>query len=207
MIAPCPGQLPSNISKLLGQLGKLWAESDACPHIKKETKTAWDDLLHAWADDSSLPLFVRKGSLVRGSEIIHSSGRAIIPTDNSPAQWACHLAFRNVVPTLQQIRDNFHEDSIPVAFAHKREEYKQRKYNKTLGSYSINRFGWQLCHFNDVGLNSRTPLERLSIDDLKKAFTYLLSPSNFFVVPKVWGGMGDTDEFIDAFRKATSPNH
>ena len=112
MITHCPEQLPSNISELLGQLGRLWAESDACPHIKKETKTAWDNLLHAWADDNSLPLLVRKGSLVRGSEIIHSSGRAIIPTDNSPAQWACHLAFRDVIPTLQQIRDNFHEDYL-----------------------------------------------------------------------------------------------
>jgi hypothetical protein len=205
MIPCCPEKLPGNLSELLTLLGKLWAESDTCPHIKIETKRAWDNMLHAWSSDNSLPLLIRKGSLVKGSEIIHSSGRVLIPTDNSPAQWACHLALRDIVPTLEEIKDYIQKDSIPVAFAHKKKEQGQRKYHKTLGNNSINKFGWQLCHIQNVGLNFRTPLESSSIDDLKRAFISLLSPSNFFVVPKVWGGMGDTSEFITAFQIAT-PN-
>jgi hypothetical protein len=205
MIPRCPDTLPPGISTLLRQLGQESAKSDICPRFSRKTRSAWDSLLSAWVADNSLPLLVRKSGLVRGSEVTHSSSRRIVPTDNSPAQWACHLAFRDIVPTVQEIHEYFRTDSIPMSFAHKKGEKDQRRYHCTLGKYSINKYGWQLCHVQDVGLKSRTLLEHTSIGDLKKAFTFLLSPANFFVVPKVWGGMGDTAEFIEAFRNA-SPN-
>jgi hypothetical protein len=207
MIPRCPEQLPANISTALRSLGRMWAECSVCPHIAQSTKTAWDSLLREWADDPLLPLLVRKSSLVRGSQINHSSGRSIVPTDNSPAQWVCHLALLDIVPSIQEIRDSITNDEIPVSFAHKSNERTERKYHRTLGRFSINKHGWQLCHIQDVGLNSRTPLEHTQINDLKAAFISLLSPTNFFVVPKEWGGMGDTVEFIEAFRNASSPNH
>lgn len=206
MIPRCPDTLPSSISTLLRQLGQQWAKSDICPHISTETQVTWDSLLSVWQADNSLPLLIRKSGLVRGSEITHSSGRRIVPTDNSPAQWVCSLAFSNIVPTVQQIHEYLRTDSTPMSFAHKKGENDQRRYHCRLGKYSINKYGWQLCHVKNVGLNSRTPLENTSIENLKKAFTSLMSLTNCFVVPKVWGGMGDTAEFIEAFLNA-SPNN
>lgn len=205
-IPQCPDQLPANIGDLVKKLGRLWAESEACPHIKKQTMTAWDKLIREWAEDNALPLLVRKSSLVRGSEIIHESGRSIIPTDNSPAQWACHLALRDIIPTRRQIHEYFLNDSIPVSFAHKKEEKEQRKYHCTIGQFTINKDGWKLCHISAVGLKTRSPLQVIDIKDLKRAFCDLLSPSNYFVLPKDWGGLGETPDFIEGFRNSASPN-
>ncbi|HQG32929.1 MAG TPA: hypothetical protein PLA83_13440 [Deltaproteobacteria bacterium] len=198
-IPQCPDELPASISDLLIRLGNLWAESNVCPQIKKEIVIAWDTVLKEWAHDDSLPLLIRKVSLVRGSEIIHSSGRRIIPADNSPAQWVCHLALMGIVPTITEIREAFLNDNIPVSFAHKKEEKDQRKYHCTLGQYTINKDGWKLCHISAVGLNDRSSLSSIDIQELKKVFFNLLSPSNYFLLPKAWGGLGETDEFIKGY--------
>lgn len=198
-IPKCPDELPTNMSELVRKLGSLWAECIICPQIENNIKIAWDKILNEWADDNSLPLLIRKSSLVRGSEIIHFSGRSVIPTDNSPAQWSCNLALRGIIPTIFEIREAFKIDTIPVSFANKKGEENQRKYHCTLGQYSINKDGWKLCHISAVGLNSHSLLSNININELKKTFIDLLSPSNYFLLPKEWGGLGETDEFIQGF--------
>ena len=202
----CPNQLPVNIGDLVGELGRLWAASNVCPQIEDKTKTAWNHLLNEWLDDASLPLLIRKSSLVRGSEMIHETGRRIIPTDNSPAQWACNLALRGITPTLSEIRSAFANDRIPVSFAHKKGEKEERKYHCTLGEYTVNKAGWKLCHIAAVGLNGRFPLYSMDIGQLKKAFFDLLSPSNYFLLPLQWGGLGEASEFVEGYLKITAPN-
>ncbi len=184
---------------LIYKLGSLWANSEACPRIKDSVKNGWNDLLKEWNTDDSLPLFVRKGSLARGSEIMHATGRKIIPTDNSPAQWACSLALRGKVPTILEIHDWFSKDEIPVSFAHKSIEREQRQYHCTLGKNGINDSGWKLCHIKPVGQKNRASLDLVDIDRLKQSFFDLLSPSNYFLIPKRWGGLGEVPEFIDGF--------
>ncbi len=120
-------------------------------------------------------------------------------TDNSPAQWACHLALGSRVPSLSDIRDGFEKDTIPIAFAHKKEEKERRRYHKNLGAHSINKAGWKLCHIVPVGLNKHVLLAEIDVSDLKKAFVDLMSPSNYFLLPIKWGGLGEVPEFVEGF--------
>lgn len=62
--------------------------------------------------------------------------------------------------------------------------------------------GWKLCHISRVGLNRRTPVEGVDLEVLTNAFNNLLSPSNYFVLPKKWGGLGEAPEFIKGFQEA-----
>ncbi len=199
LIPVCPEVLPYGMDTLIHKLGSTWASSEACPRITENVKDAWNKLLNDWSADDSLPLLIRKSSLVRGSELRHASSRKIIPTDNSPAQWACGLALRGKVPTITEIHDGFIKDEIPVSFAHKKNEREQRRYHCTLGKYGINKAGWKLCHINPVGQKSQARLETVEIEILKQSFFDLLSPSNYFLVPINWSGLGEVQEFIDGF--------
>jgi len=93
----------------------------------------------------------------------------------------------------------FAADKVPVSFAHKRAEKNKRRYHCTLGQYGINRAGWKLCHILPVGLSRQGAPSELDIGDLKTAFTRLLSPTNYFLLPLAWGGLGEVQNFIDGY--------
>lgn len=200
----CPADLPGDIAQKVQELGRVWADSPHCPRVDPNVVQGWATLLRRWQADTSLPLLVRKTSMVGGSELEHKSGRKIVSTDNSPAQWSCNLALRGVIPELSDIRDGFANDSIPMSFAHKRSEREHRKYHCTLGAYSINNAGWKLCHIEPVGLNSRHSLSEIDLATLQDAFTNLLSPSNYFLLPKQWGSLGEAQDFIEGFLSRAS---
>ena len=202
----CPQLLPDDMSTMVRDLGRMWAHSDLCPYIKPAVERSWSHLLEAWVAEPELPLLVRKSSMVRGSEVLHASGRKIVPCDNAPAQWACNLAVQGCVPTIEAIKAGFENDTIPVSFAHKATEKERRKYHCTLGKFSVNKAGWKLCHIKSVGLNSRTPLIDIGIDALQLAFINLLSPENYFLLPTQWGGLGEAREFIDGYASNKTPN-
>lgn len=82
----CPDHLNGEIADAIRSLGHTWSTSADCPQIDSAISAAWDNLLQEWRDDETLPLIIRKGGGVRGSEISHLSGRKIIVADNSPAQ-------------------------------------------------------------------------------------------------------------------------
>ncbi len=194
-----PDTLPKEISDTIRELGRMWATSDLCPTISQETATSWSKLIEAWAAEPTLPLLIRKGSSIRGSEIIHRTGRILIPCDNSPAQWACYLALQGITPTLEEIKYGFKNDSIPISFAHKVREKELRKYHCTLGKFSVNRLGWKLCHIKPIGLKSRTSLSDIEINKLLQAFNDLLNPENHFLIPIQWSGLGEVPEFIEGY--------
>lgn len=199
-IPKCPCEDPKDIAKLIYGLGNIWSGNEVCPQINVEIKSRWDELLREWMDDLSVPLLIRKSSYVKGSVVVHSTDRKIVPTDNSPAQWACHLALQGIVPEISDVRDFFEKDTLPVALANKKQEKEKRTYHCTLRKFST--AGWKLCHITPVGLNTRTPLSNIDISSLKNAFFNLLSPSNYFLLPKRWGGLGEVPEFIEGYQHA-----
>lgn len=199
-VPACPTELPFYVSESVQLLGRLWEASSICPQVAHEVVKGWDELLAQWQEDTTLPLLVRKASsAVRGSELTHSTGRPIVPTDNSPAQWSCSLALQGIVPTVEDIRSAFANDNLPVSFAHKKHEKDKRRYHCTLGKHGVNKAGWKLCHVEPVGLSYRSALTTAAISDLKSAFQRLLSPSNYFLLPLAWGGLGEVKEFIDGY--------
>jgi hypothetical protein len=46
-------------------------------------------------------------------------------------------------------------------------------------------------------MNSRLPVEEISITSLETHFRRFISPSNMFLVPKILGGLGELTQFTD----------
>jgi hypothetical protein len=196
--------ISSELSHKLREVGELWASSKYRPRIQSDVERHWDELVDSWAD-SDLPLVVRKSSGVRGGTMTHSGGRSIILADNSPAQWAFMRAFQGFTYSLDEVRSQLESGRIPFAFATKRSEISQMKYKGTLSTAdNLNKRGWKLCHIDGVGLRSATLLEDFSIERLVRHFQLLLKPSNHFLVPLPWSGLGELPEVIDEVRRYES---
>lgn len=190
---------PPEMTDLLIRLGEIWASASVRPRISLATQRAWDGLVSDWIE-SDLPLVVRKGG-IRGSEIQHESGRRIVIADNSPAQWAFSRASKDEKYTIADIRQLFERDEIPFTFATKKSEKAFMRYRRTLGAIdNVNKRGWKLCHVDGVGLSTATAIERIPIEELKSHCRRLLAPSNQFVIPLQWSGLGEVPEFIQGIR-------
>ena len=188
---------PQEISKLFCEVGQIWAASGKRPRIKSEVRQHWDKLIDEWAE-SDLPLVIRKGGGVRGEENCHPEGRKVIIADNSPAQWSFMQAFRGTLYTLGDIKNLLEQDKIPFAFAAKSSEKARMRYTHTLTSAeSFGKSGWKLCHIEPVGLNNRQPIGEINLSEIKQKFRLLLKPSNQFLVPLDWAGMGELTEVIE----------
>lgn len=183
-----------NIFLTISELGKIWNKKR--PRIEPNIERAWDTLIDIWAESSDLPLILRKSSGIRGKEYQHSSGRSIVVSDNSPAQWVCYRALKGDVPTTDNIREYLADDKIPMSYAIKKSDKVHVDYKRTLGEFSLNKLGWKLCHISPVGIKSRKKIDELNINEVVSKFKNLLKPSNFFLVPKLLGGLGEVEEFV-----------
>lgn len=193
---------PGEMKALLETLGALWARSPSRPRVEKMVSDRWDHLIETWVA-SDLPLVVRKGGGIRGAELVHTTGRRLIVADNSPAQWAFSRALEGDVYEIETVRALLERDEIPFAYATKTAEKAKTRYKRTLAARdNVNRRGWKLCHIRDIGLSTRAPLETLALDVLEHHFRSFLAPSNQFLVPLRWGGLGEVPEFIEALRLA-----
>lgn len=198
-LTPCPKTLPTELVEHIDRFASAWAISSLRPFPPKSAIAHWRSLLAEWIADSSLPLYVRKSSNNRGTEIEHSSGRKLVPTDNSPAHWAYTLACINECPSIEQVKEMISKDRIPVAITHKAVEKPSARYSCFLSKeYNVNKQGWKLAHISPVGLNTRISIAELPIERLFKQFNDLMSPANMFVVPIAWSGLGETDQVIKA---------
>jgi hypothetical protein len=194
--------LPESMSRSIRSLGRRWATAKERPRVSPSAKGHWDQLLDEWIH-SELPLVVRKGGGIRGAVVVHETGRKIILADNSPAQWAFSRAFHGGRYSLKQIRGLLERDKIPFAMVIPAASRGRVAHFCTLGiDDNLNKRGWKLCHVKEVGFRSRTPLEVLPLADISEHFRKLLAPSNHFLVPLVWGGLGEVPEVIDEIRKA-----
>jgi len=189
-------QSPTEISEKLSEIGRVWALSEHRPRLSQTTKAYWDALLDEWAT-SDMPLVIRMGGGIRGSVVKHSSGRQIVIADNSPAQWSFTQAFRGQHYSIVDIHTLLENDSIPFTFATKATEKSHMTYVCTLSSGdNVNKRGWKLCHIEDVGLKTKSAIEMLSLESLVIHFKFLMAPSNHFLIPLEWGGLGEVPEVI-----------
>lgn len=186
------------ISQSLRELGRLWAASSLRPKIAQPVLDRWSSLVGDWAV-SSLPLVIRKSGLVRGSVVRHESGRDLIIADNSPAQWAFNKAFGGTVFTVGEIAAFLKQDQVPFTYIAKASEKSRIRYGCTLKAEdNINARGWKLCHIQEIGLRTKTPVERVRIADLIEHFIRFMDPSNHFLVPLAWSGLGEVPEVIES---------
>jgi len=194
-------ELPYGISEKLREVGEAWATSDARPRVSSEIREKWDCLLDAWAA-SDLPIAIRKSGGVRGQVRTHITGRKLIVSDNSPAQWAFSRAFSGDVYSIEEISKQLQQNEIPFCYAIKKAEKDQITYSCALQPQdNVNKIKWKLCHIKDIGLNTPVPIERVSIELLLTHFILLVKPSNHFLVPLRWAGLGEIPEVIDEVRK------
>ena len=192
---------PTDIFDQICAIGVAWAVSSTRPRILPGVKQHWDSLIDEWAE-SDFPLVIRKGTGTRGQQILHHEGRSIVIADNSPAQWAFMLAFQERLFSLGDIEDLIKRDEIPFAFATSAVDKEQMTYKRTVApSENLNKLGWKLCHIDPVGLRSREPIEKIAIGTLKDQFRLLLKPSNMFLIPIEWSGLGELQEVIEQVRK------
>jgi hypothetical protein len=197
-----PFTLPPEMAELVARLAQAWVEYPERPQPHPGVLSVWDELVENWAEDTSLPLFIRKHKDNRGSLIVHPSGRILVPVDNSPAQWAFGFAMLGRVPTLSDVRDLLTADAIPVAMMLKTVEKPLAHYKCTLrGVVTPNLLGWKVAHVQEVGLSTKEPLTAIHEVRLQQHFRWLVNPRNMFVVPKKYAALGELPEFRDAMRK------
>lgn len=195
----CPPELPTELSALIEEFGARWAQSSIRPAPTRSVSDGWNELLTQWVATPDLPLLVRKHNGDRGHERTHSSGRVVIPTDNSAAHWAFIIACSGQVPSISEIRSLFKADAIPVVMIQKAVEKQGAKYHCTLRKdFDVNRRGWKLGHIKPVGLNTRIPIIDIPLERLKEQHIALLAPGNMFVIPLAWSGLAEVSTVIQS---------
>ena len=198
---PCGVQVAPRMRDALRELGAQWGCDSARPSLKPRIATEWDRLISAWIADPSMPLLIRKFRENRGQRIVSAGGRALIPTDNSPAQWAFAVAFAGHCPGVSEIHDLLNSANLPVAMMFGAKEKTSAVYrgarNQCVGTSDA---GWKLAHVEAVGLGGRGPLIAYDSHDLERHFRLFMSPSNMFVVPARWAGLAEVDDFVSGFR-------
>jgi hypothetical protein len=194
----CPIVLSEDLENLVKQLSKIWFQSEIRPRLPIEVSQKWDIVISQWAESEDMPLLIRKRKDNAGSELPHSSGRKIVPVDNSPAQWVFAMAHNGMDINLGIIKEILKKDGIPMSFAPANKEIVKAKYKCVLGTTTeLNKKGWKLSHINPVGLKTRKQLIEIPIDKLKDHFIKLMSPSNMFLVPKKWSGLAEFPEMLE----------
>ncbi|MDR4495157.1 MAG: hypothetical protein R3B74_12180 [Nitrospirales bacterium] len=196
----CHARIPKLVEEQISALGAAWAISEDRPCISAHMLNASEQLLDEWFSDRVLAIVIRKHNRNRGTVVSSISGRLLVPTDNSPAQWVFSLAYAGECPTKRQLADLLRDDKVPVAMAMSKEEKASAARKCALGQYSVNRKGWKLAHANDIGFRSSRSLGEIPDADLKAHFMAFLSPRNMFVVPSAWAGLAEVESFARHFR-------
>jgi hypothetical protein len=197
----CPCPLPEDLNQELSALASMWAKHAARPRLDAEVVRHWDELIHQWSIDRSLPLLLRKQErgIARGEVILHESGRELVLTDNSPASWSYMLAFAKAKISLEEVRDCLERNEIPVAMIIDREMIARSRYKcSRVKAVNPNAYRWKVCHRSRVALEGSGTVKKRSLKLLQEHFKRFLSPSNMFLVPLALSGLGELPHFIDA---------
>jgi hypothetical protein len=200
-IARCPSELPEDLMAPIRVAADLWRDSSLRPRVAPAILALWNQLLDVWIADTTIPLIIRKSAGNRGQIVQHRTGRLIVPVDNTPAHWALGLALTGKCPSPEEIPMLFNEDALPIAMAFTKAERALATYTgkraKWLGS--LNKYGWKVCHIANVGLKNPAPLHVIDIRGLSTICRGLLDPSNMFLVPLKWAGVGELPDVIARF--------
>ena len=198
---PCEALKIATFQNALWELGTRWAVDAVRPRIPSQVLDAWDALIEAWVASPEHPLLVRKFQANRGSILKERSGRELIPTDNSPAQWVFAVAYEGYCPSLDDVIPLLIAGKLPIAMALGREERQLAKYVGVRGRCpSTSDAGWKLAHISPVGLSERGSPDAFELVRLKQHFRLLMSPRNMLVVPKEWAGLAEVADFIAGFQ-------
>tara|TARA_Y100000768_G_scaffold388408_1_gene384176 strand:+ start:48238 stop:48864 length:627 start_codon:yes stop_codon:yes gene_type:complete len=197
----------SDLEMRISEIGKEFRERLEKMQPKESSLQYWDQLVKDWADDKSLPLYIRKfnENYSRGKEVIHNSGRIIIPCDNGVAHWGFSMCFNSIEPSLQEIKRLVDSDRVPIAMVLKKKEREQAKYFRTKHDIDDpNKKGWKVSHKVPIGLKSKDPLEEIDIELLKSHFRKFVNPNNMFLFPKKYSGLAEIEEIIDSFKSRSA---
>ena len=204
MAIPAFTQFGPRVRKDLRRLAEEWVQDPERPRVTPTVGTHWRELVRAWSTDPSLPLLVRAGGN-RGEAVTHGSGRTLVRTDNSPANWAFASALLARTPSAQDALAALVAGQLPVAMVLKRAERQHARYSgllrATMDPPNLNTLGWKVAHIDRVGL-ADSAIEDLPLADLQEHLRRFLDPSNMFLVPKLYAGLGELPEFLEAFRSA-----
>lgn len=202
-IPPCPKEFSDDLTLRVRQLAHAWANSPLRPRVSASIRHAWHQLLDAWIADDRLPILVRRMREGRGRAIPHPSGRLIVPTDNSPANWAMTLALSGQCPSVDEVHALFDADAIPVAMAFKKQERPQARFRSTRArGAQLNQLGWKVAHVHPVGIGYKGSLITVPVQDLIAHFRNFLWPGNMFVIPMIWAGLAELHEVADVVAHA-----
>ena len=195
----CPRDLPADLSALIEEFGVKWAKSSVRPAPTRAVSDRWQELLAQWVETPDLPLLIRKHNGDRGHERRHTTGRTVIPTDNSAAHWAFTVACSGQVPSISDVRSLLNADGIPVVMIQKAIEKQGARYHCTLRKeFDVSQRGWKLGHIKPVGLNTRTSIADVPLERLKEQHVALLAPGNMFVIPSAWSGLAEVNSVIQS---------
>lgn len=201
-----PSVAPLSIREGLVTAAAAWFEDSSRPQLSLEIVDRWEHLLAEWIVSPDLPLIVRKARNNRGHLLTHSSGRSVIPADNSPAHWSITLAFAGCCPSLSDVREMLASDTLPMAMVFKAEEKIGAKYRCTRQAVrGPNALGWKVAHIDDVGLGYTGDVLTTPLAALTGHMHRFLSPRNMFLVPKEYAGVAETPEFLHAFADRAGP--
>lgn len=197
----CPKELPENILQAAQRLAAAYWDSPIRPKLSEDVIQHWDSLIDAWADDVTLPLFIRKQSADIGSILQHGASlRPLAPCDNSPAHWVVITAFSTGRRfSLAEIKAAIEKHAIPVTMAMSKADIVASAMKGVLAKtkgFNASDYGWKVDHVDDVGLKQRLRIQEMPIGDLKDHFKRMMKPSNIVLVPSVLKGLGDMPAFI-----------
>lgn len=186
------------------KLAARWRDAPGRPRVNPQLLAYWDQLVAAWCDDPTLLLLVRRVA-TKGTVHRHeASDRELLHGDNSPANWVLASALLGQRPTLDKVRVGLREGAIPIVMVKLNVSDECSAYRGLLRANldppNLDTLGWKVCHVLPVGTSDRTLAAKMPLDTLKEHTRRLLAPSNMFVVPKVYAGLGEVPEFIAAFR-------
>lgn len=192
----------TDVSVALRNAAKVWRVSSARPHPTGDIIDRWSALVNEWINDEDMPLLIRRSGS-RGSVTMHICGRALVVTDNAPANFVYSAALNDFVPDLPLVRLLLEAAKLPVAMMLPPSElnaatYRGTQPNSDSRAPNLNQLGWKVCHVRPVGLKVRGDIANLPIDHLRAASLRFLNPVNMFLVPKN-SGWGEVSEFIEEF--------
>lgn len=121
-------------------------------------------------------------------------------TDNTPAVWLFSRAYEQNCMSYQELKDMVLNREFPIAFALSKGEREKATYKRTM-SEDLNQQGWKLCHMESVG-DRREKIDSMALDEFQARFIRFLQPSNMFLIPKVWSGLGELPEVINAVKRS-----
>jgi hypothetical protein len=189
-----PTTLPDALDALVARLAEAWASSDVRPKIAADVAAHWDALIDQWVATKDLPLFVRRWGRgeARGQVIKHMTGRSLVPSDNTLANWVFIRSYAGEKPSIVDIRNLVKRREFPVALALKAAERPLAEFRGLRGGFeNPNDLGWRVCHKHAVGIRQRGALRELPMAEIERHFRHFLSPSNMFLVPKAIAGLGE----------------